>query len=79
MNVLVGILESVCLSVCPCVSVSVCLSMCQSVYKILVSDKALGGGIKSHIVTALVFFCMSYRMVQLHNSVSCSTNLIIRI
>ena len=50
MKVFRGKLESACLSIhvsiCPCVS--------PSVYKILVSVKALGGGIKSHLVTALV-------------------------
>ena len=36
------------------ISLSVCLSLCASVYKILVSVKALAGSIKSHSVAALV-------------------------
>ena len=38
------------------VSLCVCLSVYPSVYKILVSVKELGRGIKSHLVTALVSF-----------------------
>ena len=45
-----GISLSVCGSVYPCI----CMSVCPSVYKILVSVKVLAGGIKSHLVTALL-------------------------
>ena len=50
-NVFGGILESACLSVCLSVHVSVCVQntrFCQSA----------GGGIKSHLVTALVFLVL---------------------
>ena len=52
MKVFRGKLESACLSI----YVSVCLCVSPSVYKILVSVKALAGGIKSHLVTALDMF-----------------------
>ena len=39
MNVSGGILESACLSIRPCS----CVSVCMSVYKILISVKALAG------------------------------------
>ena len=46
------------LSICQCGRTSVCLCVhpcvCTSVYKILISVKALAGLIKSHLVTALV-------------------------
>ena len=55
MNVFGSILDPDCLSVrvcgCRCVPMSVCAknnNFCQSA----------GGGIKSHLVTALVFFCL---------------------
>ena len=50
MKVFRGKLESACQSI----HVSVCPYVSLSVYKILVSVKALAGGIKSHLVKVLV-------------------------
>ena len=56
MKVFRGKLESACLSI----YVSVCQCVSQSVYKILVQKyRSAGRGIKSHLVTALVFLFLA--------------------
>ena len=52
MNVFGGLLESACLSVYLCV----CLCVCPSVYKILVSVKALAGLLTHYQMTNFGFF-----------------------
>ena len=61
----INVFRSILESHCPSVWSSVCLSMCWSVYKNTSFCQNAGGGIKSHLVTALVFSSTGRRPASL--------------